>query len=84
MRTNVVECLRHGHLLGGIQLLGSSTLPTTRSGRGQSRSGSFPDQFPFKLGQSPEDVEDELAARGRGVDLLREALEADLFLVNRA
>jgi hypothetical protein len=37
--------------------------------------GAFADEVAFELGQGGEDVEDELAARGGGVDRLLEAAE---------
>jgi hypothetical protein len=49
------------------------------SGR-QPGAGALPDQVAFELGQGGEDVEDELAARGGGVDLLLQAAEPDLML----
>src|SRR5215470_10385999 len=36
--------------------------------------------LPLELGQGPEDVEDQLAAGGRGVDVLLQAFEADPVL----
>ena len=39
--------------------------------------GALADQIALELGQGPEDVEDELAARRGGVDLLGQTLEAD-------
>jgi hypothetical protein len=41
----------------------------------QSGSGAFADEVAFELGQGREDVEDELAAGGGGVDRLLEAAE---------
>ena len=48
-------------------------------GPGGSQPGgrALADQVAFDLGQSREDVEDELAARGSGVDCLLEAPEPD-------
>ena len=45
--------------------------------------GALPDQVAFELGQRPEDVEDELAAAGGGVDLLLQGLEADAPLLKQ-
>ncbi len=39
--------------------------------------GSFSDEIAFKLGQCPEDMEDQLPTRDRGIDLLGETLELD-------
>jgi hypothetical protein len=45
----------------------------------RSRSNSA--SAPFELGQCPEDVKNQLAATGRGVDLLLEGAEADASLL---
>jgi hypothetical protein len=47
------------------------------AGRGQPSIGAFADEVAFELGQGGEDVEDELAAGGGGVDRLLEAAEPD-------
>jgi hypothetical protein len=46
-------------------------------GRGQPGARALADQVAFELGQGGEHVEDELAARGGGVDRLLEAAEPD-------
>jgi hypothetical protein len=46
-------------------------------GRGQPSSSALADEVTFELGQGREHVEDELAARGGGVDRLLEAAEPD-------
>jgi hypothetical protein len=46
-------------------------------GRGQPGDRALADQVAFELGQGGEDVEDELAARGGGIDRLLEAAEPD-------
>jgi hypothetical protein len=46
-------------------------------GGGQPSTGAFADQVAFKLGQSREDMEDQLAARSGGVDRLLEAPKPD-------
>ena len=43
--------------------------------RGQPGGGAFADEVAFELSQRGEDVEDELAAGGGGVDRLLEAAE---------
>ena len=54
----------------------SPSLPASRPGRDNPRPGALSDKVPLELGESCEDVEDELApARGR-VYGLRNALEA--------
>ena len=46
-------------------------------GRGQPGGRAFADEVAFELGQGREDVEDELATGGGGVDRLLEAAKAD-------
>src|SRR5512142_710882 len=43
----------------------------------QSSPGALPDQVAFELSERAEDVEDQLAAAGGGIDLLLQRLEAD-------
>jgi hypothetical protein len=50
------------------------------SGGGQPRGRAFADQVTFELGQGGEDMEDELAAGGGGVDRLLEAAEPNAAL----
>jgi hypothetical protein len=52
-------------------------LATACPRRGQPSPRPLADQFALELGQRPEDVEDQLPATRRRVDLLRQALEAD-------
>ena len=47
---------------------------------GQPGAGPFPDEVAFEVGQGGEDVEDEFAAGGGGVDGLLEAAEPDATL----
>src|SRR5512135_231284 len=72
----VVERLGHLCLLG-VQRLGPATQPSPGPRRGKPRLRALPDQVPLKLGQRAEDVEDQLAAAGGGVDLLLQGLETD-------
>jgi hypothetical protein len=44
---------------------------------------ALPDQVTFELGERAENMEDKLATRGRGVDLLGEGAEADATLRQR-
>jgi hypothetical protein len=46
-------------------------------GGGQPRGGAFANEVAFELRQGREDVEDELAAGGGGVDCLLQAPESD-------
>src|SRR4051812_5133129 len=71
------------HLLGISQLLRPATQASPRASRGKTRMRPFPNQIALELGQGPEDVEDEFAAWGGGVDLLGERLEANPPLSER-
>jgi hypothetical protein len=73
------------HLLSHLGLVGghhrrSATMAPAGSGCGQPGGGAFADEVAFELGQGREHVEDELAARGRGVDRLLETAEPDAAL----
>jgi hypothetical protein len=70
------------HLLGHLDLVGghdrrSTTVAAAGPGRSQPGAGPFADKVAFELGQGGEDVEDELAAGGGGVDRLLQAPEPD-------
>ena len=52
-------------------------MAATGPSRGQPGGGAFADEVAFELGQGREDGEDELAARGGGVDRLLKAAEPD-------
>jgi hypothetical protein len=70
------------HLLGHLQLVGGhhrrpATVAPAGPGRGQPGASAFADKVAFELGQGGEHVEDELAARGGGIDRLLEAPKAD-------
>src|SRR4051794_13648307 len=67
-------------LLLVVELAGPATLPPAGPRRGETREGPLPDDVPLELGQGPEDVEDELPARGRRIDGLLQAQEAHLAL----
>ena len=54
-----------------------ATVAAAGPGGGQPGAGAFADEVTFELGQGREDVEDELAAGGGGVDRLLEAAEPD-------
>ena len=61
------------HLTGDRDLVrghrnGPPTLPTSCSGSGETSIGSFSDQLTFKLSQRSEDMENQPAAWGGGVD----------------
>ena len=55
-------------------------MPTPGAGCGQPCGRAFADEVAFELGQGGEDVEDQLAAGGGGVDCLLEAPEPDAAL----
>ncbi len=67
-----------GFLLLLIDALGPSAFPPARPRRGQPRGGALADEVALELGQRREDVEDEFATGGRGVDVLLQALECTL------
>src|SRR5260221_11809630 len=74
----VVELFGERHFLGIEPLsLRSAAEPPTGSRGLQPSVGAFSDNFPLELGQGPEDMEDELAAGGRGVDVFLQALETN-------
>ena len=52
-------------------------MATPGPGGGQPGGRAFADEVAFELGQGREDMEDELAAGGGGVDRLLEAAEPD-------
>src|SRR4051812_17611966 len=58
------------------QNIGPPKQPASCPGSLQSCMGSLPDEVPLKLRQGAEDVEHQLAATGRGVDLLLQGPEA--------
>ncbi len=66
--------------LWAVITLRPATVAATGPGSSQPSAGPFPDQVAFELGQGGEDVKDELAARGGGVDRLLEAAESDAAL----
>src|SRR3954467_12119392 len=61
----------------GSQHLGPTKQPTSSSSSCQACVGPLPDEIPLKLCERSEDMEDELAATGRGVDLLLQGAEAN-------
>src|SRR3954470_5814421 len=63
------ELLRRQHL-------GSAEQPAPGTRRLQTSMGSLPYEVPLELSQRPEDVKDELAATGRGVDVLLKGAKA--------
>jgi hypothetical protein len=83
-RGNRADCVLPGriHLLSHLELVGghhwrSAAVAAAGPGGLQSRGGAFADEVAFELGQGGEDMEDELAARGGGVDRLLQAPEPD-------
>jgi hypothetical protein len=70
------------HFPGHLELVSaqhgwSAAVAAAGSGGGQPGVGPFADEVAFELGQGGEDMEDELAAGGGGVDRLLEAAEPD-------
>ena len=56
---------------------GSPAAAAAGPGGGQAGAGAVTDEVTLELGQRGEDVEDQLAAGGGGVDLLLQAAEPD-------
>ena len=79
MRDRVLP--RAEHLLGYLELVGGhgrwAAVAAAGPGGGQPGAGAFADQVAVELGQGGEDVEDELAAGGGGIDRFLQAPEAD-------
>src|SRR3954464_14184381 len=75
-----VELFHQSDLFMG-QGSSTATLASPGSGRGKPGLGALADDVALELRKGAEDVEDELPAAGRGVDLLGEALEADALAV---
>ena len=71
-----VELFHQSDLFGG-QGFAPAALASPGSGSGKPGLGALADDVALKLSKGTEDVEDELPAAGRGVDLLGQALEAD-------
>src|SRR5512135_454440 len=67
--------------LAGVERSGPSTQPPPCPGGGQSGLGALPDQVTLELSERAEDMEHQLAAACRGVDLLLQGLEADAPLL---
>jgi hypothetical protein len=66
-------------LVGGHDR-GPATVAAPGPGSGQARGRALADEVAFEFGQGGEDVEDELAAGGGGVDRLLEAAKPDPLL----
>jgi hypothetical protein len=65
----------HLNLPIGIEAFGSATLPPAGSSSRQACLRPFPNEIPFKLSECSENVEDQLAATGGGIDLLSQTPE---------
>jgi hypothetical protein len=75
-----VELFHQNDLFGGEGFSPTAAAPPG-SGSGKTGLGTLTDDVALELGKGAEDVEDELPAAGRGVDLLGKALEADALAV---
>src|SRR5215213_4808266 len=75
-----IELFHQSDLLGG-EGFAPAALASSGSGRGKPGLGALADDVALELRKGAEDVEDELSATGRGVDLLGEALEANALAV---
>lgn len=87
------DCL-HRVLAAGVHLAGdsefagcecgwSATDASSGSCCGEPGHGAVANEVAFELGDSAEDVEDELAAGGRSVDVLGERPEPDIAFSER-
>ena len=68
--------------LGGQRRFAPSPAAAGARG-GEACPGALADQVALEFGQRREDVEDQLAARGRGVGMLLQAFEADAARIER-
>src|SRR5215218_3657956 len=75
-----VELFHQSDLFGG-EGFAPAAPASPGSGSGKTGLGTLTDGVALELGKGAEDVDDELPAAGRGVDLLGEALEADALAV---
>src|SRR5215210_5885271 len=75
-----IELFHQSDLFGG-ESFAPAAPASAGSGRGKPGLGALADDVALELRKGTEDVEDELPAAGRGVDLLGEALEADALAV---
>ena len=67
--------------MGGVQFPLPSPQPAAGARSGQPGTGPFPDEVALELGQRAEDVKDQFAARGGGIDALGQAAQANLALL---
>ena len=79
----VVERPRQRELLAITQLFRPPAEPSPGPRCGQSGLGALANEIALELSQRAEDVKDELAPGGGGVDLLGEGLEANSPLGQR-
>src|SRR3954451_24100579 len=75
-----VELFHQSDLFGG-EGFAPAALASPGSSSCKSGLGALADDVALELGKRAEDVEDELPAAGRGVDLLGGALEPDALAV---
>ena len=77
----VVELFGKGDLAGSAGKPRPTAFASAGTGSSEACLGALPDDVALELRESSKDVEDELSAGGRGVDLLGEASEAYPFVV---
>ncbi len=77
----IVKLLRHGDLLGGVQLLRPTTLPPTCSRRSKPRLGSAPGSTPVQTPPVPRRYGRRACHRMSSYRSARRDSEADLFLI---
>src|SRR4051812_12509126 len=75
-----IELFHHGNLPGS-EGFAPAALASSDPGCGKPSLGALTDDVALELRKCAEDMEDELPAAGRGVDLLGGALEADALAV---
>src|SRR2546421_1636711 len=82
----VIERLGNEHFFCIIECRRSwpTSSPSSCSGSQESCLGSFPDQIPLKFSQRTKDMEDQFSAAGCGVNIFRDAFEANLSYMEGA
>src|SRR5437870_2768058 len=76
----IIERLGNEHFFCIIECRCSWPSPSPSSGSGSKEAClcSFSDEISFKLSQRPKDMKDQLSSASCGVNIFRDAFEADL------
>jgi hypothetical protein len=77
-----IQLERHGKGIRGDRL-GASPTAATLACADQAGHGAFPDEMAFELGKRTRYVQEKLTCRGRRINRLHQALEANPTLVQR-